>query len=78
MFNAYYWNSRYVFKKSQRGILKPLLKTFTAYGSTFILSTVMLYVMVGIFGISEKLAPLINLIFTIPFNFLLNKFWALK
>lgn len=76
--NAYYWNNKYVFEKSQKGHFKPLLKTFMAYGMTFVLSTIMLFVMVRFIGISEKIAPLINLIVTIPLNFLLNKFWALK
>jgi putative flippase GtrA len=76
--NAYYWNNKYVFKKSQNGNLKPLIKTFMAYGTTLILSTIMLLVMVSFIGISEKIAPLANLIVTIPLNFLLNKFWAFK
>lgn len=76
--NAYYWNNKYVFKKSQNGNLKPLIKTFMAYGTTLILSTIMLLVMVSFIGISEKIAPLVNLIVTIPLNFLLNKFWAFK
>jgi len=76
--NAYFWNNKFVFKKSQEGNTKPLIKTFISYGSTFLLGMVLLNVMVKHFGISEYIAPIINLLITIPINFLLNKFWAFK
>ena len=67
-----------MFQKTQKGNVKPLLKTFLCYGSTFLLGTVLLFVMVHYLKISEMLAPLINLVVTIPLNFILNKFWAFK
>jgi len=76
--NAYYWNNKYVFQKSEQGHLKTISKTFMAYGGTFVLSTALLYVMVEYLGISKVFAPIINLIITIPLNFLINKFWAFK
>ena len=62
--NSYYWNNKYVFKKTQKGHLKPLIKTFLSYGSTF--------------SVSEVVAPVVTLVITIPLNFLMNKFWAFK
>ena len=76
--NAYYWNNKYVFQKSEKGHTKTLVKTFISYGGTFLLSTGLLVLMVQVFGIPETIAPLINLLVTIPVNFLLNKFWAFK
>jgi len=76
--NAYYWNNKYVFQKSEQGHLRTILKTFMVYGGTFVLSTILLYVMVEYLGISKIIAPIINLIITIPLNFLINKFWAFK
>lgn len=76
--NAYYWNNKYVFKKNEKSTIKTLTRTFTAYGSTFLLSTVFLYLMVHKMGISEMIAPLINLIITIPLNFIINKLWTFK
>lgn len=76
--NAYYWNSKYVFKKTEKGNVKQIIKTYTAYGSTFLLSTGMLFVLVDLMSVSEKIAPLITLAVTIPLNFLLNKFWTFK
>lgn len=76
--NSYFWNNRYVFKKSGRGHLRPLIKTYICYGSTFLLGTGLLYLMVHHFGVSEWIAPIVSLIVTIPLNFVLNKFWAFK
>lgn len=79
--NAFYWNNKYVFgQKSESGaaLLKKLGKTYLCYGATFLLSTVMLYLEVDVFGLSTVLSPLFNLLVTIPLNFLLNKFWAFQ
>jgi putative flippase GtrA len=76
--NAYFWNSRFVFKKKTSEGAKTFLKTIIAYGSTGLLSTVLLFLMVDILLISEWIAPLINLCITIPTNFLLNKYWAFR
>jgi len=76
--NSYYWNNKYVFNKKSGSNILPLAKTFLAYGGTFILGSVLLYFMVNTLRISELIAPIINLIITIPLNFLLNKFWAFK
>lgn len=76
--NSYYWNNRYVFKKTQKGHLKPLMKTFMSYGLTFLLSTGLLFLMVNYLGISKVVAPIIAIIITIPINFFMNKLWAFK
>lgn len=78
VFNAYYWNNKYVFKKTQEGNLKPFMKTFLAYGTTFFLSTGLLFILVQFAGISEIIAPIICLAVTTPINFFVNKFWAFK
>lgn len=77
--NSFYWNNRFVFSGTEKGrgvILKKLLKTYFSYGATFLLSTLMLYVEVDILAWSGVLCPVLNLIVTIPLNFLLNKYWA--
>lgn len=75
--NSYFWNSRFVFKKKDEQA-KTIIKTFLAYGTNLIIGTALLYLFVDIWGISEFIAPLLNLIITIPLNFLLNKFWVMK
>ncbi|MFA9375928.1 MAG: GtrA family protein [Lachnotalea sp.] len=81
--NSFYWNYKYVFKSNgvatRRSMLKMLLKTFMAYGITgLLLSNVLLIVWVQFLHISKVIAPLINLIITIPLNFVINKLWAFK
>ena len=75
--NSYFWNSRVVFKKrDEKG--KTILKTFAAYSTNLLIGTVLLWLMVEIAGISEYIAPLINLLITVPLNYLLNKKWVMK
>jgi len=79
--NAFYWSNKYVFKNENRdrkALLKALLKTYISYGFTFVLSTVLLYCEVNFWGISQLIAAPINMIITIPINFIVNKFWAYK
>ena len=80
--NSFYWNNKYVFKadaEGKRSFIKTYAKTFVAYSSTgLVLSNVLLFIWVQMLGISEMIAPLINLIITIPLNFIINKYWAFK
>lgn len=81
--NAYYWNNKYVFKSNdkvvgKKGKIKQIIKVYASYGVTFLLSTVLLYIMVDCLGISEYVAPIINLCITVPLNFVMNKLWAFK
>ena len=75
--NSYFWNSRYVFKKRDEK-RKTIVKTFAAYGTNLVIGTLLLYVLVDIAGISEYIAPIINLFITVPINYLLNKKWVMK
>lgn len=79
--NAYFWNNRYVFKKSEdevRSTGKSVVRVFVSYGFTLALSTALLALWVDGLHISDKIAPIINLLVTIPLNFVLNKFWAFR
>lgn len=76
--NSYHWNNKYVFRKSEKKHLNTVLRTFLAYGSTLVLSTILLFVMVELLGIHQYLAPVFNLLITIPLNFFINKYWTFK
>lgn len=76
--NSYFWNNRYVFRKTSAGHLKAITKVYICYGATFLISTFLLYVMVDWLGISKYIAPILNLFVTVPLNFILNRFWAFK
>ena len=79
--NAFYWNNKYVFKDAtgRRSLLSSFIKTVSAYAGTgLILSNILLIIWVELFHMNELIAPIINLLITIPLNFILNKFWAFK
>lgn len=79
--NAYYWNRRYVFKRAEAGVGgfdSAFLRMAASYGFTFLLSNLLLYLMINKLGISAYFAPFLNLLITIPLNFMLNKLWAFK
>ena len=82
IFNAYYWNNRIVFKKEKgerRIWWKVLLKTFISYaGIGLILSNILLFVLVDGFNIHEMIAPIVNMLITVPLNYISNKYWAYK
>lgn len=79
---SFYWNNKLVFKVNEgqkRSVWKALLKTYVSYSFTgLFLNNILLVLWVQICNISELIAPIINLIVTVPLNFLLNKLWAFK
>lgn len=77
--NSYFWNSRYVFKeKTEHNGIRAFVKVFLSYGASFCLSSVLMLLFVQVLGISEYIAPILRLVFTIPLNFVMNKLWAFK
>ena len=79
---SFYWNNKYVFEKGEgqtRNLGLALLKTYVAYALTgIVLANVLSYVWIEVLGISKYVAPLINLVISIPLNFIINKFWAFR
>ncbi|MEG2037167.1 MAG: GtrA family protein [Ruthenibacterium sp.] len=79
--NAFFWGNKVVFQSKSNAageILRRLLKSYLSYGATFLLSQGLLILQVQYWGVSEWIAPVINLVITIPLNFILNKFWTFK
>lgn len=74
--NAYFWNSKYVFKKKDNYYSSSFTKSFLSYGSTFLLGTFFMFTMVNNLGISDRVAPILNLTLTIPLNYLLHRLWV--
>lgn len=79
---SFYWNNRFVFTKEsgeRRNIIAALLKTYVSYAFTSLfLAEVLLFLWVNVLGINEFIAPIINLVITVPLNFLVQKFWAFR
>lgn len=79
---SFYWNHKKVFVQQggeKRSIWKALLKTYLAYSFTgLLLNSLLLLLWVQVLHISEFIAPVINLLVSVPLNFVINKFWAFK
>lgn len=77
---SYMLNSRFVFKEGEgekRVWWKTLLKTYAAYAFTGLgLSNLISWLCIDKWGINKYIAVLINLVLSVPINFVLNKFWA--
>lgn len=74
-------NGRFVFteNKEERNFWKSLLKVYASYSITGVfLTAILLYIEEELLGIPHYIATLMNLVVTIPINFILNKFWAYK
>lgn len=87
--NAYIWQTLFVFREqhSTRPWWMTLLRTYAAYSFTgLFLTEVLTYAwlqVVGLGGIigedlAVSLVPILNLVFTVPTNFLINKFWTYR
>lgn len=78
---SFYWNNKYVFGDvdSDRNIVQTLLKTYVSYAFTgLFLNSILAVLWVQVLGIDKMLAPIINLLISVPVNFIMNKFWAFK
>lgn len=81
VFISFILNGKFVFNegKQKQSIWKSLLKVYASYSITgLFLTGILLYVEEQILGIQHYIATLMNLVVTIPINFILNKFWAFK
>lgn len=79
---SFYWNNKYVFKKEEgqyRSLWKSLLKTYASYAvSGIVIANILSWFLISILGVSKYIVPLINLVISVPLNFILNKLWAFK
>lgn len=79
--NGFYWNNKYVFSSKGTGVsatLKRIAKTYLSYGGTFLLGMALLYIEVDVLKLSVMICPLINLLITIPLNYVLSKYWTFR
>lgn len=81
VFISFMLNGKFVFteNKEERSFWKSLLKVYASYSITGVfLTAILLYIEEELLGIPHYIATLMNLLVTIPLNFILNKFWAYK
>lgn len=80
---AYMLSNKFVFKEDETAVKrvwwKTLLKTYMAYAFTGLgLSNLISHIGVNILHLNKFIPPLINLVISVPINFILNKFWAYR
>ena len=81
VFISFMLNGKFVFteNKEERNFWKSLLKVYASYSVTGgFLTAILLYIEEELLGIPHYIATLMNLVVTLPVNFILNKFWAYK
>lgn len=81
VFISFILNGKFVFNegKEKQIIWKSLPKVYASYSVTgLFLIGLLLHIEEQMLGIPHYIATLINLLFTIPINFILNKFWAFR
>lgn len=76
-FNSYILNKLWVFKNNESKV-SDIIKFYVVCLSSWFLSTILLYIWIRKLGISDKIAPIVNLCVTTPLNYLMNKLWVFK
>jgi len=76
--SGFFLNRMWVFKVSHQPLILQIIKYYMVYFASLILGVVLSYVWVELANLSMYIAPLINLVFTIPFNYILSKKWAFR
>jgi len=78
--NSFYWNNKYVFvqiENEKRNLRATLIKMFVVYFFVgCVISNVLLYVLIEKITISKYIAYLLQLVVTVPLNFLSIKYWV--
>lgn len=78
---AFYWNRRFVFPVNNDQVpwLQALIKTYISYAFTgIVLNSLLSVLWVQVFGIPKIVAPIANLLLSVPINFVMNKYWAFR
>lgn len=75
---SFYWNNRFVFQGDKNiSMIHSFIRVLLTYSfSGLFLSSALLVFWVNIIHVSEYIAPILNLLITVPLNFILNKLWA--
>jgi len=77
--NAFLLNRKFVFKPDEKkSKVAQFVKVYALYLFTLLLNSGLLFLQVEKIGISEYIAPVLNMFVTIPLNFVLNKYWAFR
>ncbi|MFZ3130784.1 MAG: GtrA family protein, partial [Desulfosporosinus sp.] len=74
--NGFLLNRTWVFKAKSQSFLGQGLRYYLVYCSSLLISMALSYVWIEIFFLNKYLVPFINLTFSVPYNYVLNKIWT--
>ena len=75
---GYSLNKNWSFKNNNENHTKVIKKYYITYISSYCLNICIMYLLVNIFKCSNLIAPLLVLLITVPYNFILSKYWVFK
>ena len=75
---GYFLNKIFVFQKKELKHAPTIVKYYIVYLSALLLNVLLMELWVGVLHLSEVIAPILTLCFTVPYNFLFSKFWVFK
>jgi len=75
---GYELNKIWVFQAKQRFSKNSLIKYYIVYGTALLLNLLSMHLWIQILEINEKIAPILTLCITIPYNFTLSKLWVFR
>ncbi len=76
--NGFVLNKIWVFKSESNKYFNQIIKYYFVYISSLLLSMLMSFVYIELFGGYVFLSPIINLFITVPYNYMLSKLWIYK
>lgn len=71
-------NKFWVFQAKNTKTVQETVRYYIVYGCALLINLCMMYLLVDILMISDKIAPIITLCVTVPFNFVMSKLWVFK
>lgn len=75
---GYFLNKIWVFQAKKISAKNSLIKYYIVYGTALLLNLFCMHLWIQILNIDKKIAPILTLCITIPYNFILSKLWVFK
>jgi len=78
IFTGFLLNKKYTFKASREIWWKALTKMYIGYALSLAVSLALTFVQIELLDVSPIIAPIVNLVITIPLNFFITKYWSFR
>jgi len=71
-------NKFWVFQAKNTKTAEETIRYYIVYGCALLINMGMMFVQVDVLSISDKVAPIVVLCVTVPFNFLMSRYWVFR